>query len=973
MKNKPLFFILLILFFLKQEKGFSHTNHITSIELSLLVQDNDSIEVEVLKKLFYSSLNKGEDSALIYNNRIFEISKKDNDDYAFYVAYFNKATYFSKYSIRDSAIIYYEQALSHAYGLNNENLQAATHYQLGLAYSNVNQLNNSISHIKKAITLNHISKNIVGEANAYNVLGGIYYKKGELNSAIHYCIKADSILSKAEESPAVAAILYNIGGVFLGINDFERAESYFSRSLEQSIKTSHENNQMIALLGLGEALLFQEKYSEAEEKLKTAKPYFEKSKDMLREAEASYLLGQVYSESNNLDKALRLYLKALEINKEIKDSSGIVKTNYLIGELYLKEKNFSKSHPYFLEAEQLSRKLNNIQTRSNATLKLAEVSTLLNNFEDASYYYQQYIPLKDKVLEIQNRKQINELEQKYQSKKKEQEIEMLSINNSLLEEKKRNQRNLFIGTFIVLLLVGVFLYYGYQNKIKTAQKLKEIDELKSRFFANISHEFRSPLTLIKSPLQILNSKHLSNEDQKHLKLIDQNTNRLLDLVNQLLELSKLESNKIKLLLKKENIQEFLQTILEPYTYQAEKSKIVFKKRIDIQIAQNWFDKDVIEKIISNLLSNALKYTPKNHTINFEAIVENKTLILNISNSGVKLNPNELEKIFERYYQKNESFDGVGIGLALVKELVSLYKGTISITNEEETLSFLVRLPLDKEKLKDVSVFLDDEVEENKNSLISSNENKQNVPVILVADDNKDIRAVLKSIFLESYEVIEAKNGKEALKMAQKKVPDIIISDVMMPKMDGFKFTKKIKENEITSFIPVVLLTAKVGDKAYLEAINNQADAYLTKPFNHEILKRKVSNLLKEREKLRNHYRKELVLKPKGIIINSTEEKFIVHLQKVLDKQLYNPGFSTEDFAKEMGMSRMQLHRKLKALTGFSTIEFIKKERLKKAKEILKIEKNIAEVAYILGFNTPDYFSKLFKEEFGLTPTDFLKT
>lgn len=332
---------------------------------------------------------------------------------------------------------------------------------------------------------------------------------------------------------------------------------------------------------------------------------------------------------------------------------------------------------------------------------------------------------------------------------------------------------------------------------------------------------------------------------------------------------------------------------------------------------------------------------------------------------------DIDKLFERYYQKSAPSGGAGIGLALVKELVSLYKGDLQAFIEKEKLTFLIEIPLNEEFLRAFSVVLD---EENIDVAISySKEKDQDLPTILIVNDNIHIRKTIKALFENCYYIIEASNGLDALKIAKKEIPDIIISDIMVPKMDGLTFSKYLKENEITSFIPIILLTARTGSKSHLEAIKTQADAYLSKPFNHEVLKNKVSQLIRDRERLRSHYRKELVLKPRGIVINSTEEKFIKRLQKVLDTQLFNPDFSADEFALQVDMSRMQLHRKLKSLTGFSTLKFVKKERLKMAKIFFAKEKSISEVAYALGFNNPEYFSKLFKEEFGVTPSNYLKT
>jgi len=530
--------------------------------------------------------------------------------------------------------------------------------------------------------------------------------------------------------------------------------------------------------------------------------------------------------------------------------------------------------------------------------------------------------------------------------------------------------SILIGTLIQILLLSYALY------IKTSQLEKEkyisenLSEIKSRFFANISHEFRTPLTLIKSPIQSLQNEIKDENQHNKLNLIDVNANRMLELVDQLLELSKIDSGNLKLILKDGNISSFFHLIIEPFDFQAKENQLDFSYTIEKTTDNHLFDKDVIEKIVTNLISNAFKYSSKNEAIRFRAAVENSNLKIVVSNANSEIKKEDLPKIFERFYQRNETNSGVGIGLALVKELVDLYQGTIRTSLENGELSFIVNLPLTvtienavviQSKLATLTI---------ENSI----DNETELPILLIADDNAEIRSVLREIFKTDYRILEAKDGEEALQVALKEIPDCIISDVMMPKMDGFEFTKQTKNNELTSFIPVILLTAKTSDEAHLEGLKSTADAYLTKPFNNEIVKSTVNQLIAERKKLHLRYSQELILKPVDIVVNSVDEKFIEKLQHILKKELSNSEFSMEDFATSTGMSRMQLHRKLKSLLGVSATEFLRNERLKLAAELLKKGNgNISEIAYAVGFNDVSYFSKCFKEMFSATPSDYLNS
>ena len=532
----------------------------------------------------------------------------------------------------------------------------------------------------------------------------------------------------------------------------------------------------------------------------------------------------------------------------------------------------------------------------------------------------------------------------------------------------RNNFIILLGTFLEVSFFTYALYIRSSQVVKEKMLLENLSQIKSRFFANISHEFRTPLTLIKSPLQSLQSEISDVNQQKKLQLIDTNSARMLQLVDQLLELSKIDSGNLKLILKDGNISSFLTSIIEPFQFQSKEKGIQFTSNIQKTNENNAFDKDVIEKIVTNLVSNAFKYSPENEQITFSSSVENSNLKLVVSNTGSDIKKEDLPKLFERFYQKNDTQQGVGIGLALVKELVDLYKGTITTSVENSELSFVVHLPLAVAN-ENALIIPTKETSSTIENVISETE----LPIVLLVDDNAEIRSVLRDIFKNDYLILEAQDGEEALELAQNQIPDCIISDVMMPKMDGFEFTKQIKNNELTSFIPVILLTAKTSDEAHLEGLKSTADAFLTKPFNNEIVKATVQQLITERKKLHERYSQELVLKPVDIVINSVDEKFIERLQNILDKNLSNSEFTIEDFAAEIGVSRMQLHRKLKSLLGVSATEFLRNERLKIGAELLhKGNGNISEIAYSVGFSDVSYFSKCFKEMYQCTPTEYIE-
>jgi signal transduction histidine kinase/ligand-binding sensor domain-containing protein/DNA-binding response OmpR family regulator len=541
-----------------------------------------------------------------------------------------------------------------------------------------------------------------------------------------------------------------------------------------------------------------------------------------------------------------------------------------------------------------------------------------------------------------------------------------------------------IMVYILLLLVAVYLPYLYfkwrwkiQLELKLekeeANRLKEINAYKNTLYANISHEFRTPLTLINGSIinQIENNKSEIDTDND-LSNIHRNTSRLIDLVDQMLELTKVDSGAIKVVNEEIDIAYFLQMIIETYTYLASKDNLSF----NVTIPDNKkisCDTDILEKVINNLLSNAIKYASKGSQINFVSHLDSidNELIIEIENDIDKLPNKDVNKLFERFYRAENNIQGTGIGLSLVKELVNLLKGTVSAsyTNNNSKIKFSAHLPITFINTKELASHIDKEEYIGINKLSS---NKSLKPLILIVDDNQNIRNYIKSLFLKEYQILEAENGLEGIEIALNTIPDLIISDVSMPFKTGIELCNYLKNDEKTSHIPIILLTAKVGNENEMIGLLSGADAYITKPFNPLNFQIKVKNIIDYRINLQNKYLSGKTLKIKDIAFTTTDEIFLHKVQNILDNHLNDSDFSAQKFSKMLSMNRMQLHRKLIALTGHSTTSFIRIERLKQAAALLdKGGITVAEVAYATGFNTPSYFIKCFKAAYGKTPLDFI--
>lgn len=519
------------------------------------------------------------------------------------------------------------------------------------------------------------------------------------------------------------------------------------------------------------------------------------------------------------------------------------------------------------------------------------------------------------------------------------------------------------------------------------QKEKEINEMKFRFFTNVSHELKTPLTLIISPLdELLTLKDVPRNFRDKLLLMHRHSGRLLTLIHQLLDLRKSESGNMRLVIEQQNIIKFIFEVFESFTHLAERRKINYTFQSDIDHILLEFDQNKIEMAVTNILSNAFKYTQDGGKISCYVTIEkdialNKTFCaLSIQDTGRGMPKQVLDKIFDLYYQvavvDSVKISGTGIGLSLVKEIVQLHRGIVTVDSTEGKGSkFTIKLPLKQVLSGGVgSALLQSETEPKFESSINASEVQEiEKPMLLIIEDTDELRNYVADLLHDEFQVIQSSNGEDGLRSAMDKIPDIVISDVMMDKMDGFEFCNKIKNNEKTSHIPVILLTAKTMPENELSGLDAGADDYIKKPFNPTILIARVRRLLESRKKLKEYYSRKVTLQPTNVEITSYDEKFLQKAMAYIEANLLNPELSTESLGLELGMSHSTLYRKIKALTGQSINGFIRSIRLKRAAQLLESgEFTVAEVAFETGFSEVKYFRTYFKEQFGCLPSEYAR-
>ena len=558
--------------------------------------------------------------------------------------------------------------------------------------------------------------------------------------------------------------------------------------------------------------------------------------------------------------------------------------------------------------------------------------------------------------------------------------------------------------YMSLIIGSIYLFWKLQmRRIKLkqeydmskfeAKKLHEIDELKSHFFANISHEFRTPLTLILGPVKEFISKENDSKKKEELSVVYRNADRLNELVNQLLDLSKLEAGKMSLQTSALDMIPLLKGLVLSFASLAERKKIQLNFNSQLSKLEVYLDQDKFEKIINNLLSNAFKFTPENGVIEINVGTFAESVEIKIADTGIGISENRLENIFDRFYQVDGSHtreqEGTGIGLALTKELVELHKGKITVESEEEKgTTFTVILPLGKAHLK--SDEISEEMEESEkitsavdNLILESQPQEEKLdiklytetekPLILIVEDNTDVRNYIKGYLNKEYRLLEAKDGEEGLEKSFEHIPDLIVSDVMMPKMDGFLLCEKLKTDDRTSHIPLILLTAKASGQDKIEGLETGADDYIMKPFDAKELQIRVKNLIKQRKKIIEHFRKQELFDTSNLQITSRDKKFISKAIEIINNHISNENFDVNNFAKEIGLSRVQLHRKLTALTGQTSSDLIRIIKLTKAAKLIQSNfGNISEIALEVGFSNPANFAKAFHAHFGVSPSNYKK-
>lgn len=856
---------------------------------------------------------------------------------------------------QEEAMVHFRKELQIYQELEEEAEYSTAYGNIAQAFEDMGALDSAVIYYYAAMEIDEKHGDLVGASIDLNNIGNIYSRQGALDKAIELFERALEMRKKAGAEKRLGQCYINLSIAYGRKKDFEKATEYAKTGLEYALKFDNIGQAGIITNSLGSDLVEAGRPAEAIPWLEQAQGYFGTLGNKYYQAFPVYNLSKAYTKMGQPGKGLQYAQRGYAMAQEMNYSD--------LNELYYRA--------------------------------FAEAYEGLNDYKQAYQWYRKYVTLADSILKEDNTQKIAEIEARFETQKKEAQLVKQELE---LERQTSQKRGILLGSIaLIILLAGAFQYFRTRQRTKQreaeltaqlehaeAEKLRELNQVKSAFFANISHEFRTPLTLINSPLEQMIAGNFKGDVQKYYRIMLRNGRRLLELVNQLLDLSKLESGKLQLQVSEGDLRQLVNAMAGSFESLAVRQQIDLKLLMPETPLSGFFDRDKIEKILGNLLSNAFKFTGEGGRILVSLKATGPQAEIRVTDTGPGIPADHLPHLFERFYYTTQSEvqSGSGLGLALTKELVDLHLGTIEVDSQEgRGTTFTVVIPIGKNAFSpsEVSAYKQTPTVSASSAIppyreapkpmteVFSPAGKQ---VILLVEDNADVRTFIHEQLEGPYRILEAGNGREGLEMAMVHTPDLVITDVMMPEMDGMEFCRRIKGEEKTSHIPVVMLTAKAEQTDKIEGLELGADDYLAKPFDARELQVRVANLLSQRLKLQERFRKTLSFASAPVEAESMDAVFLGRVRYAVEANLDDEGFGVVELGQAVGMSRSQLHRKLSALTGFSPNEIIRNMRLEKARKLLEQKAGTAaEIAYNCGFSSPAYFTKCFKEYFGILPSE----
>lgn len=968
---------------------------------SLLPQQQGQPRISTLNALANAEDLIGVDSALQYAAQAFALAQDLRDDEHIVISEYLLGFLYILKKSDTLALRHLRHALTLAQTIDDPRLLSNGYLKLARYYQAVNSYEKSISYASQALDMaeRHHFEDLIAEAHSR--LGAVYRLTGSYRPALTHCLAALRIYETLKDTREIARTYNDIGFIYQRTEDLDDALDYFTRALKMNEVLQHNKALAGNLINIGVIHQKRKKHDEALRYFFKALPLVKEQGDQSREAIITGNIGSTLVDQGKVAEGLGYLNKALMLKEAVNIPRSILHTLNDIADARLKLNDAKGAQAAAERVVAIATQYKESDQLRYGYLNLSKSYKLAGKFDKAYYFLEKHRSLNDSLFGIEKAEQMRELQIRYDTEKKDMTI------NALQQEKAiaRAQWKIYslAGTIVLLLLAGLYIHQRLKTKRREQllAKEREVDRLKSEFFANISHEFRTPLSLILGPIETLLSKTGESGERFQLELMKKNASRLLRLINQILDLSRLQHGRFELKVSAFNAVERIKSISATFQSLLEARSMTLKFECSDETIILFADAGQLETICINLISNAVKFTGTGGEIIVRVSRidpapgehQQGALELFVRDNGIGIAADEVAHIFDRFYRAGSAsearYGGTGIGLALTKELVELHKGHIEVTSEiGKGTTVTVRLPLGKAHFREDQIATGQQPElapENIHPPIPAASltvedhapedgepeplQESHKPMVLLIEDNADVRAYVRSILDEGYILLQAVDGSEGLRQARSFVPDLIISDVMMPGMNGYEVCRQLKRDEKTSHIPVILLTAKASVDSRIEGLETEADLYLSKPFVPRELLLYISNLIQSRRKLRERYNRQVVLKPSDIALNSMDEQFLQRLMAVVEAHFHDENFSVEQLSNEMAMSRSQLHRKLQALTNESCSQFIRTFRLQRAMDMLKKKSGtVSEIAFKVGFASPSYFNKCFLQQYGCTPS-----
>ncbi|MBX2926389.1 MAG: tetratricopeptide repeat protein [Saprospiraceae bacterium] len=880
----------------------------------------------------------------------------------------------------------------------------------GQSYYEQGKFEASIPFFRKELNIAVKAGELDMQGKALNSIGASLQNIGRYDSAFVYLIEAAKIKETLGNMKDVAAAYANIGNVFSDMKAPDKAIEWLEKALAIRLNLPDgERGAIVTYNNISIAYNGKEDYDKA---IEYAQKGFDLAMETGNKFHAGVLagsLGHLWLQKKNPDQAIQMSEKAISLLREVNRRSNLVFPLANLAEAYRQKGNYVKALDINNEGYAIMEELELVEPLGTYYENYAKLYESIGDYKQGFFWLKKQMVYEDSLFNKEKLSAIAEAEAQFENQKKEAQLAKQQLE---LERQANQKKNILISAGgAILLLIGVFQYLRSRLRLRRreaelaaqlehaeADKLRELNQIKSSFFANISHEFRTPLTLLLSPLEQMMNGDFKGDFQKYYRIMHRNGKRLLDLVNQLLDLSQLESGKLSLQASEDDLGQFISAVAQSFESLADRKQIDLHVQIPEAPLIGFFDRDKVEKIVANLVSNAFKFTPDGGRVTV-AVRENSTFM--VQDNGIGIPAEQMTHLFERFYFTTESDlqTGSGLGLALTKELVELHGGAIHAVSEEgKGTTFTVTIRTDEgffnqQEIVDPTGVVpvgDDGGDGGRDVALQRlyNERPDNdqtprpdaispvfetagKPTLLIVEDNADVRAYIKDQFAGQYQIREAENGRIGLEIATDTTPDLIITDIMMPVMDGAELCRRLKTDEKTSHIPIIMLTARAEQADKIEGLQTGADDYLAKPFDAAELQVRAANLVEQRRKLQAHYRRTLTaFATAEIAADSMDAAFLQQVRAAVEAGMEDENFSVVELGAQIGMSRSQLHRKLSALTGHSPNEVIRNMRLERAKQLLeKKAATASEAAYMCGFSSPGYFSKCFKDYFGVLPSE----